>query len=456
MTRRCFSSQLVVPVSAKDAFAWHEREGAMDRLVPPWEDVRVVDRGEGLRVGSRVVLESRLGPVSVRWVAEHVDYAAGRRFVDVQRFGPFKHWTHTHQFEDAASGSVIRDEVEYELPAGRLGDWIGSRYVRTWLDRLFAYRHRRVAADLSRLSKHGGTMSGTVAVTGASGLVGRELVPLLTTRGDTVVRLVRRAAGEGEVAWSPLADRFDASPLEGVTAVVHLAGENIASGRWTARRKGAIRESRVSGTRVLCEGLARMKQPPQVLLAASAIGFYGDCGDAVLDESCGAGKGFLSEVAREWEEATRPASEAGIRVVLMRLGVVLSPRGGALAKMLLPFRCGLGGKVGRGDQYWSWVAIDDVGEAIVHALRAAWLSGPVNVVAPDAVTNREFVSTLGRVLSRPALLPLPAGMARLLLGEMAGPLLLASTRVVPKRLLESGFEFRHPELESALRHLLGR
>jgi uncharacterized protein (TIGR01777 family) len=239
-------------------------------------------------------------------------------------------------------------------------------------------------------------------------------------------------------------------------AVVHLAGENIASGRWTAARKARIRSSRVMGTRTLCETLARLSQPPKVLVSASAIGYYGDRGAEPLWENSAFGTGFLAEVCRAWEEATQPAVQKGIRVVLLRIGIVLSPAGGALAKMLIPFQLGLGGVIGSGNQYMSWIALDDVAGVIAHALVTDTLQGPVNAVAPYPVTNREFTKTLGRVLRRPTVFPLPGFAARLAFGEMADALLLASTRVEPKRLLATQYVFRYPELEDALRHLLGK
>ncbi|HXG18622.1 MAG TPA: TIGR01777 family oxidoreductase [Methylomirabilota bacterium] len=297
-----------------------------------------------------------------------------------------------------------------------------------------------------------------IAVTGASGLIGSALVPFLTAGGNQVMRLVRssvRAAAD-EAQWDPERGLADLKRLEECDAVVHLAGVNIAGGRWTPERKRLIRESRVHGTRTLCEALARLSRPPKILLCASAIGYYGDRGAEVVDEGSAAGKGFLAEVCQAWEEATRPAQEKGIRVVLARLGVVLTPAGGALAKMLLPFQLGLGGVIGDGAQYMSWIALDDVIGAFHHALVSAELHGPVNVVAPSPVTNREFTKTLGRVLRRPTLLPLPACAARLVLGEMAEALLLASTRAAPKRLLAAGYRFRYPTLEGALRRVLGK
>jgi len=294
-----------------------------------------------------------------------------------------------------------------------------------------------------------------VLVTGSSGLIGSALVERLRAGDHEVTRLVRREPrpGEAEVAWDPAAGAVDAAGLEGHDAAVHLAGESIA-GRWTARKKARMRDSRVGGTRLLCEALAGLDRAPAVLVAASAIGVYGDRGDEVLTEQSAPGGGFLAQLCREWEAATRQAADAGIRVAHLRLGVVLSRRGGALARMLLPFRLGLGGVVGSGRQWWSWVALDDVVAAAEHALATASLSGAVNVVSPHPATCREFTKALGRVLARPTLVPLPAFAARLALGEMADALLLASARVVPEELLDSGFAFAHPQLEPALRHVL--
>lgn len=294
-----------------------------------------------------------------------------------------------------------------------------------------------------------------VCITGSSGLIGSRLIPLLTAGGAQVVRLVRGGpTADSEAAWGPRTGEVDSAAVGGADAVVHLAGENIAGGRWTAARKALIRDSRVDGTRALCESLARMQDPPRVLVCASAIGFYGDRGGAALDEVSEQGEGFLPDVCRAWEQATEPASAAGLRVVNLRFGIVLSARGGALTKMLLPFRMGLGGRVGRGDQYWSWVSVDDAAGAIHQSIVTDSLQGPVNAVAPNPVTNLEFTKILGQLLHRPTVFPMPALAARVTLGEMANELLLASARVLPKRLQESGYDFRHPTLEGALRHVL--
>jgi uncharacterized protein len=295
-----------------------------------------------------------------------------------------------------------------------------------------------------------------VLISGSHGMVGSALVKALAAGADEVTRLVRKPApGEGpEIPWEPESNRLDPSSAGGFDAVVHLAGENIASGRWTDERKRRIRESRVKGTRLLSEVLARVARPPRVLVSASAIGYYGDRGEEILREESASGPGFLPEVCREWEAATEPAAGKGVRVVRLRFGVILSADGGALAKMLPPFRMGAGGILGDGRQYVSWISLDDAVGAIRHVIRLEALKGPVNVVAPAPVTNREFTATLGKVLSRPTLIPMPAFAARLAFGEMADALLLSSARVEPRRLLDSGYSFLHPDLEPALRHLL--
>lgn len=295
-----------------------------------------------------------------------------------------------------------------------------------------------------------------ILVSGATGLIGSALVRHLTTGGDEVTRLGRSQPRPGEAAirWDPAAGTLEPADLEGFDAVVHLAGESIAGGRWTAAKKARIRDSRVRGTGLLAESLARSTSPPRVMLSASAIGFYGNRGDEALDEDSPPGSGFLAEVCRDWEAAARPALEAGIRLVHLRTGLVLSPAGGALAKMLLPFRLGLGGRIGGGRQYVSWITLDDEVEAIRHVLLTDSLAGPVNLVAPGPVTNRELTRALGRVLRRPTLLPAPSFALRIMLGEMAGALLLSGARVLPRRLLDAGFRFRDPELEGALERLL--
>jgi uncharacterized protein (TIGR01777 family) len=294
-----------------------------------------------------------------------------------------------------------------------------------------------------------------VLVSGSSGLIGSALLSRLSVADHSVNRLVRpgKTPGPGDVSWDPAAQRIDLAALEGFDAVVHLAGENIAAGRWTPARKQRIRDSRAKSTRLLAEALAALARPPRALVAASAIGFYGDRGDEALTEESPAGSGFLPEVCQEWEAATA-AAQKRIRVVNLRFGMVLAADGGALRVMVLPSKLGLGGPLGSGRQWVSWIARDDLLGIIQHAIAGERLQGPVNVVTPEPVTNRDFSRALGRVLHRPAIMPVPAFALRLTLGEMADGLLLASARVSPAKLAASGYRFLHPRLDSALQNLL--
>jgi hypothetical protein len=403
------------------------------------------------------VLEVPIGPVRVKWVLVHRGVVPGREFGDEQVEGPFAQWRHHHQFEALGPGrSSMRDRVEYVPPFGEAGAMLGGGYLGRELERTFRYRHDVTTADLQSHQRHATGLRRTVALSGATGLIGTQAGAFLRSGGHAVRPLVRRVAGAGEIGWDPSSGRVDQAAMEGVDAVVHLAGENIAGGRWTAERKRRIRESRVRGSRAIAEAAAGLRRRPEVLISASAIGIYGDRGDELLDEDSPLRDGFLAEVGREWEAAMAPAVDAGIRVVHLRFGIVLSPAGGALARMLVPFLLGAGGPIGSGRQWMSWVSIDDAVDVIHEALLDARLAGPVNVTAPEPIQNRDFAAILGRVLGRPSIVPAPAFALRALFGELADETLLAGQRVLPSRLQRLGFRFRHPTVESAFRHVLGR
>jgi len=438
MERLTFESEFDVPVG--DLFAWHERPGALERMTPPWERMEVVERKGGIETDARVVLRGRVGPFRTTWEAVHTAFERDVLFRDEMRRGPFARWVHTHRFDALEERrSRLEDSIEYALPLGALGRLLAGAHTRRRIARAFAYRHATLRDDLVLAA---GRRIGKVAITGSSGLVGSALQALLGVGGNEVVPVAR-----GDTS---------ASTLAGADAVVHLAGESIANRRWNAARKERILASRTEGTEGLALALASLPRPPRTLVCASAIGFYGDRGEERVDEKSASGGGFLAEVCRRWEGAAGAAVRAGIRVVHLRFGVILSPAGGALAKMLPPFRMGAGGRIGSGRQAMSWISIDDAIGAIHHACVTEGLHGPINAVAPGAVANAEFTKTLARVLRRPAILPMPAFAARLAFGEMAQELLLTGAYVQPARLLESGYRFRHPDLEGALRHLLGR
>ena len=446
-------------------FAWLCRPGAFERLVPPWESVRAIRRtGKAPEAGSRTEFEIRIGPFTQRWLAEHTAYEPGRMFRDEQISGPFARWAHTHTVEPAGPAScTLEDRIEYALPMGALGGALAGPSVEKKMERGFAYRHRATADDVAAHRRWSSTPQ-RILVTGATGLLGSGLVPYLTAGRHTVARLARSAPRVDPwpglpietIVWDSAAGGPAPPALEGFDAVIHLSGESIAGGRWTAAKKASIRESRVGGTKALAEALARLIKPPRVLVAASAIGYYGDRGDENLIEASPRGRGFLAEVCEQWEQADAPARNAGIRVVRPRIGVVLSPAGGALGQMLFPFRMGAGGIIGSGRQWMSWIALDDVLDILLRAVADQSLSGPVNAVAPHPVTNAEWTDMLGRVLRRPTPLPMPAFAARAAFGEMADELLLSSTRVLPERLLAGRHCFRFLEAEATLRCLLGQ
>lgn len=433
-----------------EVFAWHTRPGAMRRLVPPWQPMKVLAETRSLADGHAV-----LGlPGGLRWVARHdpARYAPPHRFVDVlssagPRSWPARvvgRWTHTHEFSEVPGGTRVYDRIDTVVPAAALRP-------------MFVYRHRQLADDLAahRAAALAGLTPMVVAVTGASGLVGSALTAFLSTGGHRVIRLVRRPSRSGdERQWDP--DRPDPQLLSGVDAVVHLAGASIA-GRFSDAHRHAIRASRVEPTRRLAQLAAAAEGGPRVFIGASAIGIYGfDRGDTVLREDSARGDGFLADVVADWEAATAPAADGGLRVVNVRTGVVQSARGGTLRLLRPLFAAGLGGRVGGGRHWLAWIGLDDLLDVYHRALYDDRLTGVVNAVAPNPVRNVDYTAALAGVLHRPAVLPVPSLGPRLLLGEQgARELAQASQRVVPAKLESLGHRFRRPQLAAALGHELG-
>ena len=440
-----FSCTVDAPLD--EVFAWHARPGAIVRLMPPWLPVRVTAETASLRDGRA---ELAL-PGGLRWVARHdpAAYDPPRRFADELASLPLRAalpWRHIHEFAALTpSATQITDRVVTPLPAGFLRPVMG-------------YRHHQLAGDLAahQWARRLRSEPLTVAITGSSGLVGSALAALLTSGGHRVIRLVRRApADDSERRWDP--EDPDPGLLRGTSALVHLGGASIA-GRFTAGHKRSIRASRIAPTRRLAELAAATPGGPAVMVTASAIGYYGPRrGDELLTEDSPRGDGFLADVVAGWEAASAPAQDAGLRVVLVRTGIVQSPRGGTLQLLWPLAEVGAGGRLGAGRQWVSWIGIDDLTDIYYRALTDDALAGPVNATAPHPVRNADYARTLARVLRRPLQLPVPGLGPRLLLGaEGASELAGADQRVSPRRLLRDGHRFRHPELEPALRHLLGR
>ena len=447
-----------MPVPIETLWVWHTRPGALERLMPPWDSVRVVARTGGLENGTRVTLAVPFGPVRLRWVSEHRDVDPPHGFADEQIAGPFARWSHVHAMQaDGAAASILEDRVEYAGPAGPVGRAIARRAVAARLPALLRYRHETLAADLAAHARVADRPRQTVGITGASGLVGTALTHFLTSGGHRVIRFVRGSVGDAPdaVAWDPQRGFPSPDRVPALDAVIHLAGAGVADRRWTPRRMALIRDSREQGTATLSRALAALPRPPRTLLCASAIGFYGFEGQAPVDETAPMGGGFLAAVCGRWEAAADPARAAGLRVAHLRLGLVLSPAGGMLKTLLPVFRAGAGGVVGPGTQDMSWVGLDDVVGAFHHALFDDALAGPVNVTAPGPVTNAAFTKALGRALHRPTLVPAPAFGLRLLLGrQMADETALSSAWVRPARLEATGYAFRHRTLDDALAHYL--
>ena len=441
----------VVDAPRRDVFDWHSRPGAVRRLLPPWQPLRVITESDSLESGRAV-----LGlPGGLRWIADHQPdaYDPPARFVDsVGRDGLTSlpagiavSWRHEHTFEALGDRRTrVTDRVDTPVP-------------EQLLKQTFLYRHRQLADDLAahQWSHEQGVRPATVAVTGTSGLVGTALTAYLSTGGYHVVSLVRgEPRGDDERRWDPDAPAPDL--LEGVDAVVHLAGASIA-GRFSDAHKTAIRDSRIEPTRLLADLAARTPNGPATFVSASAIGFYGyDRGDEPLTEDAQRGTGFLADVVADWEAATAPAAAGGLRVVLVRTGIVQTPRGGPLQLQRPLFEAGLGGRLGTGRQWLSWIDLDDLLDVYHRALADPRIVGPINAVAPEPVRNDEYTRTLARVLHRPALLPVPGFGPRLLLGEEgAREVATADQCVVPRCLVDHGHRFRRPKLEACLRHQLG-
>ncbi len=456
MAERTYASTL--SASPDEVFNWHARPGAFQRLTPPWAPVQL-ESFEGIEEGDRAVIRLGPGPLSVRWVAEHHSVEPGRQFADRQVQGPFAAWNHVHRMDPAPDGGTrLTDHLTYEPPLGPVGGWLDTMVGGPELDRQFAYRHRITQQDLQLHQRYNpGGRQLRIAISGASGLIGSALAAFLSTGGHTVYRLVRRRpTGPHEIYWSAVDREVEAEKLEGMDAVVHLAGENVF-GLWTRQKRHRIYESRARGTRLLSEALAGLDAPPDVFISASAVGYYGDQGAALVPESTPSrGGGFLAAVCRAWEEAAEPAAAAGIRTVHPRIGIVLTPAGGALQLMAPAFSLGLGGRVGPADQYFPWIMLDDVLGALYHLLLTEDAAGPFNLAAPAPARMDTFTQTLASVLHRPALLRMPAPVVRRLAGEMADDMLLKSIRAVPERLQTSGYSFLYTDLGAGLRHQLGR
>jgi len=447
-----------VNADRSDVFKWFERRGSFRRLMPPWEIAEEVRSDENLQNGAKRIFRFPLGPVKMTWVAEHLGYQPPEKFEDVMVKGPFKSWHHKHHFEDRGDGQChVIDDVEYKLPMGLPGRLVAGRSIKKRLDRMFRARSQRLIRDMGQHEIHRDKSRKRILIAGASGLIGKQLVAFLDTGGHDIWRLVRHKhnSENQEIFWNPKDGVLNPKSIEGFDVVIHLGGAGIGDKRWSKSRMKIIESSRKESTTLLAETLANLSNKPELFMVASAIGWYGDRGDEILTEESESGTGYLPDVCAVWESSAIKAKNAGIRTIHLRTGVVLDATGGALAKMLLPAKLGVGGPIGRGRQWLSWISMDDEIYAIHHLLMTHNTEGIYNIVSPNPVKQKQFAKGLGRVLRRPAFIPTPPFGVWLLFGKMGVALTTESQRVTPNRLLDSGYKFQHENLDGALRDTLG-
>lgn len=458
-----FTHQAQFNASTEEIWNWYNSSGAFRRIMPEWEGIRPLNAGR-LVDGDETIFKVKIGPFRKKWIARHHSVVPGESFADTMAKGPFGAWHHYHNFQTESDGvATIFDKVEYRLPLHIFTGWSAGFTVLPRMRQMFEFRSTRVANDLQQIQDTRDLSRKRVLVSGSTGMIGLQLCAFLEAAGHDVHRLLRPTTklpsdvdSTKVVRWNDLTGEILEGDFNGFDAVIHLAGAGIGDKRWSKKRKKLIRDSRIIPTRNLAQILSGLKQPPKTLLCASAIGYYGDRGSEVVDENSECGNDFLSEICIDWEDASTHAKEAGINVVNLRGGIVVTPLGGALAKLLLPAKMGAGGPVGGGKQIQSWISLDDYIYATHHLMMKEDSDGAYNMTAPNSVSQKQFAKTLGRVLRRPAFMPLPGFMIKLMFGEMGQKLILQGQDVRPSRLLESGFEFTHTELESCLRSCLGK
>lgn len=458
-----FSYRTELKHSLPEVFSWHERPGAFRRLTPPTFGEVLHEPTVGIRDGSRaklkVFIPATFGRLGMTWTAQHQGYVANEKFEDIMVKGPLKSWHHVHRFESSPHGTVIHDDIEYELPVPAFGPVadVASAVVSRQMRQMFSYRQRQLCGDLAFHAAHL-VPPRTIVITGAGGLIGTQLSALLSGGGHEVRVLTRsQPAQDNEYHWDPARGELDPTIFEDVDVVIHLAGEPVA-GRFTPEHKHKVMSSRVAGTELLARTLAEVSSDGirRALIGGSASGYYGSRGEEVLTENSMPGDGFLAEVCQAWEAATEQASEAGVRVVHVRTGIVQSPAGGQLALQLPIFEVGGGGPLGDGQQWMPWVALDDIIGIFAHAALRDDVEGPVNGCAPEPVRGNDYARILASVLNRPNLIRVPEIGPKILLGDEGADELALASAHMSTRADDLGYEFRFTDLRSALQHLLSK
>ena len=457
-----FTHKKQYEASKQELWNWYNSPGAFRRIMPEWEGIKPVQVGS-LKDGEETIFKVCIGPIKRKWIARHHSVVENETFSDRMIKGPFGKWNHQHSFVGSGNNTEIQDTIDWKLPLHILTGWTAAITVIPRMNQMFRYRSEKVANDLTQINKTRDLPRQRVLVSGSTGMIGLQLCAFLEAAGHEVHRLLRIDSklpadinSENVIRWNDKTGDVIKGDMNGFDSVIHLAGAGIGDKRWSPKRKDIIRNSRVIPTTNLSKILAGLDQPPKAFLSGSAIGYYGDQGTTLVDESSSKGDGFLSNICSEWEQASSVAEEAGIRVSHLRSGIVISPLGGALAKLLLPTKMGGGGPVGGGRQIQSWISLDDEIYAIHHLMMQDTSQGAYNLTSPNSVSQKVFAKKLGRVLRRPAFMPLPKFALQLMFGEMGKVLIIEGQDVKPTRLQESGFVFTYSDLENCLRNCLGR
>jgi uncharacterized protein len=453
----CFSKKSTFPFNVKDLFNWHENLGAFDRLNPPWNSVEVLSSDYSIKDESKIKIGLPIGPFSIPWTLKHSGYEKNSQFID-KTFsgGPFSEWTHQHLFsENDNCSSTLEDIISFKL---YLGNKFISPLVLKDLNKVFNYRHQILRQDLER-HKIVGNNKLKIGITGANGMIGRSLTSFLSTGGHEIIKFVRNFSTQKKEFNECYYNPYSPNPniFEGLDVLILLAGEPIASSKWSNSKKQEIIASRSIATKCICDSLNKCINPPNLLISTSGINIYGTKRDELLNESSTTGTGFLAEVCKKWEDSVTSATKMGIRTVILRFGIVLSPNGGALGKMLTPFMLGGGGVIGSGKQYLSWITLRDL-IYLIHSVIFSKISGTFNAVSPVPVSNFEFTKTLGKVLNRPTIIPIPESLIKLIFGEMGKETILSDLKVSSKKLQSelTNFSFLDISLEEGLSFMLGR
>ncbi|HJM44901.1 MAG TPA: TIGR01777 family oxidoreductase [Candidatus Poseidoniaceae archaeon] len=453
-----FEHETVVDESIEKTFSWFEYEGSFRRLMPPWEVTEEVKADKTIQEGAIRIFKFPFGPIKMKWIAKHTVYAPPNQFKDIMLKGPFKTWEHEHNFTTKGNSTIVKDSVKYQVPLGSLGNFFAGGNIKKRVERMFISRELRLIRDLEKHKNFALEKRKKILIAGSSGMIGTQLAAFLDTGGHEIWKLVRSEIKpeSNEIYWDPIKKILNADDIEGFDAIIHLGGAGIGDKRWTKKRKKLIQDSRRLSTKLLSKTICLLKQKPSVYLVASAIGIYGNREDEELTENSQPGIGFLTDTTLAWESYTKSVKKIGVRVINIRTGIVLSATGGALKQMLFPWKMGAGGPIGGGKQWMSWISLDDQIYAINHLIMNEKCNGIYNLTSPNPVRQKIFSKTLGRVLRRPAFAPIPKLPMRILFGELATPLLFEGQKVLPKRILESGFSFVHENLENALRDSLGK